>query len=91
MSVGVIVTVPGGSAEQYEQIGPTVFPEDKLPDGWTIHIAGPTESGWQVINVVPSREEFETFAREQLLPAAQQFGDQPPEVTFFPIHKLLLG
>lgn len=90
MAVGVIVTVPEGTEEQYEQIAPTLFPEDKLPDGWAIHIAGPTDSGWQVINVVPSREEFETFAREKLIPATQQADDRPPEVRFFAIHRLIL-
>jgi hypothetical protein len=29
---------------QYEQVIATVFPEGKLPDGWLMHLAGPTES-----------------------------------------------
>jgi len=36
--------------------------------GW-MHLAGPVENGWRVVNVVPSRQESENFAREQLLPA----------------------
>jgi hypothetical protein len=44
-----------------------------------------------VINVVPSREEFETFAREKLIPATEQVGGQAPEITFFPIRKLIRG
>jgi hypothetical protein len=54
-----------------------------------VHLAGPTENGWRVVNVVPSQEEFEAFAREQLLPAAQQAGDPPPQITFFPVHTLI--
>ena len=46
-------------------------------------------NGWQVVNVVPSQEQFETFAREQLLPAAQQAGDAPPQITFFPVYRLI--
>ena len=34
-----------------------------------MHLAGPVENGWRVVNVVPSRQESENFAREQLLPA----------------------
>jgi hypothetical protein len=63
----------------------TVAPEhqhDRPRDRASFHITGPSENGW-VINVVSSGEQFETFAREQLLPAAQQAGDAPPQVTFF--------
>ena len=38
----------------------------------------------RVVNVVPSQEGFETFARERLLPAAQRLGGLTPELTFFP-------
>ena len=34
-----------------------------------MHLAGRAENGWRVFNVVPPHEEFEAFAREQLLPA----------------------
>jgi hypothetical protein len=72
MAVAVIVDVPGGTEQLYEQL--KLFPEDKLPEGWLMHMAGPTETGWRVVNIVPSQEEFEVFAREQLAPAAQQVG-----------------
>ena len=91
MAVGVMLTVPGGSEQQYDQIAAAVFPDGKLPDGWEIHISGPVDRGWRVINVVPSEEEFQTFAREKLTPAAQEVNDDPPEITFFPIHKLIRG
>jgi hypothetical protein len=37
-----------------------------------VHLAGPTADGWRTINVVPSQEQFEAFAREKLIPAVQQ-------------------
>jgi hypothetical protein len=36
-----------------------------------MHLAGPTENGWRVVNVVPSQQESEDFAREQLLLRAE--------------------
>ena len=60
MAVAVIIDIPGGN----EQMIAKLFPEGKLPDGWQVHIAGPSENGWRVINVVPSQEQFEAFARE---------------------------
>jgi len=91
MAVGVILTVPGGNQQQYEQIAAAIFSDGKLSEGWAIHIAGPTEGGWRVINVVPSREEFEAFAQEKLVPAAEHVDGQAPEITFFPIHRLIRG
>ena len=87
MAVAVIVDVPGGNEQLYEQL--KLFPEGKLPEGWLMHLAGPTETGWRVVNIVPSREEFEAFAQEQLAPTAQQVGDPPPEITFFTVYRLI--
>ena len=89
MAVAVTVDIPGGTEQLYEQVIATVFPEGKLPEGWLVHIAGPTENGWRVINVVPSQEQFETFARERLLPATQAVGDPTPQLTFSPVYKVI--
>jgi hypothetical protein len=66
MPVAVVVDIPGGAEPQHEQIIATVFSEGRLPDGWLVRITGPTETGWRIVNVVPSHEEFEAFSREQL-------------------------
>jgi hypothetical protein len=91
MAVAVIVDLPNGNEQRYEQVSATVFPDGKLPEGWLVHIAGPIEGGWRVVNVVSSQEEFETFAREQLRPAFEQAGegDIVPQLTFFPVYKLI--
>jgi hypothetical protein len=88
MAVAVIVDIPGGTEQGYEQVIATVFPEGKLPEGWLVHIAGPTETGWRVVNVVPSQEQFKAFARERLLPATQKVGDPTPQLTSFPVYRL---
>jgi hypothetical protein len=88
--VAVIVHIPDGNAQFYDQIAPKLFPEGRLPAGWQVHIAGPTESGWRIINVVPSQEQFEAFARDRLAPVLQQVGeDVTPQLTFFPVHRLI--
>lgn len=46
MGVAVIVDVPGGNEQLYEQL--KLFPEGKLPEGGLMHLAGPTEKGWRV-------------------------------------------
>ena len=89
MPVAVIVDLPGGTEKGYDQVAGALFPEGKLPEGWLVHLAGPIENGWRVVNVVPSQEQFETFAREKLLPATKEVGDGPPQVAFFPVHTLI--
>jgi hypothetical protein len=89
MAVAVIIDVPNGNQQFYDQIIPTLFPEGNLPEGWMVHIAGPTEDGWRIVNVVPSQEGFEEFARETLGPALQQLEGVTAEMTFFPVHRLI--
>ena len=81
-------TSPGEPSRGYEQVSAALFPNGELPEGWMVHVAGPTESGWRVVNVVPSQEEFETFARDTLLPATRKVGDEPP-LAFFSVHRLI--
>jgi hypothetical protein len=85
MAVAVTVDIPGGTEQQYEQVIAMGFPDGKLPEGFLVHLAGPTETGWRVLNVVESQGQFEAFARERLRPALQQAGegDVTPQLTFF--------
>jgi hypothetical protein len=91
MAVAVIIDLPNGNEQRYEQVTATVFPDGKLPDGWVLHLAGPIEGGWRVVNVVPSQEEFEAFTRDKLRPAFVQAGepDIVPEFSFFPVYRLI--
>ena len=91
MPTAVVIDVPNGNQQFYDRIIPTLFPEGKLPDGWVMHVAGPTETGWRIVNVVPSREGFEAFARETLGPALQQLEGVTPEMTFFGVYRLIQG
>jgi hypothetical protein len=53
-----------------------------------VHIADPIDKGWRVVNVVPSQEEFEVFARQQLIPASNGEGDPGPPVLV-PVYRLI--
>jgi hypothetical protein len=89
MVVAVTVDIPGGAEQQYEQIFDTIFPEGTHPEGLLVHVTGPFESGWRVLNVAASQEQFEAFAREHLLPAARLAGNATPELAVFPVHRLI--
>ena len=85
----VIVDIPRGNQQFYDRIIPALFPDGKLPEGWQVHIAGPTETGWRIVNVVPSQERFETFSREQLGPILQELEGVTPELTYFPVYRMI--
>ena len=91
MPTAVVIDVPDGNQQFYDQIIPTLFPAGTLPEGWVMHVAGPTESGWRIVNVVPSQERFEAFARESLGPVLHELEGVTPEMAFFPVYRLIEG
>ena len=91
MAVAVTIDIPGGNQQAYDQLIGQLFSAGKLPDGWQVHIAGPSEIGWRIINVVPSQEQFEAFARDQLFPAVQKAENVTPQLTFFPVYRVIRG
>jgi hypothetical protein len=71
--------------EQYERVtAPLVKP---LPDGLILHIAGPTDEGFRVIDVWETKEAWERFQAERVAPAIAALGGPArPEPTFRDLH-----
>jgi hypothetical protein len=84
-----IVTIPGVTADQYDQVMEKAF-AGRSVDGELFHVAGQNEAGWWVIDGWQSREQCEA-SMMKLMPALQEAGismsAQPQE---FEIHKLKL-
>ena len=93
MAVVVVNEIEGGSQDFYDQVNPKVMPDGQLPEGCQAHIAGPSGGGWRVITVWESREAFDRFREQKLLPAIQELagGQAPPvaEPEVNPVHKLV--
>jgi hypothetical protein len=93
MSVVVSAVAPGFNVDLYEAVTSKVMPDGQLPDGCELHIAGPVEDGWRVITVWQSREAFDRFRDEKLLPAIRELGGEqggpPVEPDVQPVHKLI--
>ena len=89
---GIINRFPAGTKDQYEAALARAHPSDgSLPEGQTYHAAGATDDGWIVVALWDSRESWERFRGETLLPGLQALGDagfpSPPQVTEFDIHR----
>ena len=72
MAFGVVHHFAGGTKEQYEASVAAVHPgKDKLPDGQIFHAAGPSVGGWTIIAVHESKESWERFRDQTLVPRLQ--------------------
>jgi hypothetical protein len=82
----------GGTAEQYRAVVDAVHPPGGLPAGQVYHAAGPTEGGWLVVAVWDSRDSFDRFATDDLMPALERVTggfDGPPQQRTAEVANLL--
>jgi hypothetical protein len=79
MAIGLIFHGAGVTQAQYEQALQAVAPSGQLPAGLLHHAAGPSESGWCVMEVWESQEDLQRFFQDTLGAALQAAGitDQP--------------
>jgi hypothetical protein len=80
MAIGMMIEGRDWTREQYDEMNERMFgtqtPETP-PEGLILHTAGQGPNGWRVFDVWESREHFERFFEEQVLPTAQEI-DAPP-------------
>ena len=95
MPVGLLIELPGVTAEQYDAVNAKVDIFNDPPEGLILHSGGRAENGnWRVFEVWESKEACERFDEARLLPAlAEVFGDQlaggPMPMEFYELHGFL--
>jgi hypothetical protein len=96
VAVGMLMSLPGVTKEQYEQVnqkmwGKSPMPPEDAPEGLIVHTAGSTPEGWYVYDIWESKEHFQRFAEDKLAPATQAIagGQMGGEPQFFAIHSLV--
>lgn len=88
MAYGIVHFFPGGTKEQYEASLAAAHPSRaSLPKGQVFHAAGPSAGGWTVVAIHDSKESWERFRDEILMPRMQQgvkggFTAPPQEQVF---------
>ena len=91
---GVVHFFPGGTQTQYEASIAAVHPgEGLLPAGQVFHAAGACEGGWTIMAVHDSKESWEEFRDQILLPRMQEgivggFAS-PPTETVIDVYQLI--
>jgi hypothetical protein len=92
MAVVVVNEVAGFEQGMYDKVTDQVMPGGQLPEGCQVHIAGPGDTGWRVITVWGSDEEFQQFRNEKLIPAIKELGGGDivaPKVESKEVYKLI--
>jgi len=90
MAYGIIHRFAGGTEDQYRASLAAVHPSDGgLPEGQTFHVAGPSDGGWVIVAIHESKESWENFRDNTLMPRLQagvEGGFQgPPQETAFEV------
>ena len=88
MAYAIVHFFAGGTKDQYEASIAAVHPNrNSLPKGQIFHAAGPSAGGWTVMAVHDSKESWEKFRNEILMPKMQKgipggFPTPPAETAF---------
>ena len=93
MAYGITHFFPGGTKEQYEASIAVLHPSrESLPKGQIFHAAGPSAGGWMIVAVHDSKESWEQFRNEILMPKLTKGINggftTPPQETAFEVHNL---
>jgi hypothetical protein len=82
MAYGVVHQFAGGTEEQYRASIAAVHPSDgSLPAGQVFHVAGPSADGWLIVAIHDSKQSWEQFRDETLMPRMQAGIDGGFEVS----------
>ncbi len=93
MAYAILHHFPGGTKDQYEKTLAAVHPSGNgLPAGQIFHAAGLSEGGWTVMALHDSKESWERFRDQILMPRLKEGIEGglvgPPQETAFEVHNL---
>jgi hypothetical protein len=92
MAVGVVLEFKGGTLAQYDQVIEKMgfTPGGAGTPGLMFHWVTATGDGIRVTDVWASREQFDSFAQQQIGPFTQEVGiPGPPEIAYHEVHNYL--
>lgn len=74
MAIGVILTGPGVSKEQYQQTFQEIASDQTAPAGLRYHLAGATPDGMCIVEVWESRDALNAFFGSRVKPVMDEAG-----------------
>jgi hypothetical protein len=97
MAEALMQDLPEGFGQaEYDAVNEKMNVVADPPDGLIFHSAGQGPTGaWRIVDIWESREHFERFLQDRLMPAfIEVSGQQPeegqqPDTTWWPIHNTI--
>lgn len=87
-----VTDVEGGTAERYDEVTSQLGPGGVTPPGARFHVAGPTATGWRIIECWDDPAAWQRFINEQVRPIIErQQRPQPPRITELDVDGELVG
>jgi hypothetical protein len=89
MPVMMVIELPGMGQPQYDAVMQALglSKASAWPKGILSHAAGPSPTGWTVVDLWESEADFVAFQQSRLGPAFQKVGGLPePKVMSIPVH-----
>jgi len=89
MAVAMIMRLADVDPETYDALGEELGVNENPPEGLIFHWAGEVDGDWTLNDVWESREQFDRFTADHLLPALQRVTGEratPPEITESRVH-----
>jgi len=91
MATAMLMNWSGVTLEQYDACIRRLGVEGSPAPGIFLHVAGPTADGVRILELWDTREGFERFLRDRLLPTARDIGfEGEPNVEFYPVHNVFV-
>jgi hypothetical protein len=82
------------STNNYDQVSERLQEQDVPPAGLIVHTAGFTGNGFRIYEVWESREHFDRFLNDTLMPMVQDIApddNRQPETTFYELHNYIVA
>lgn len=86
---------PGGTEAHHRAIVEALGDSYEQADGRILFAAGPSDEGWQIVQVWENRNQCEQWVQDNLGPAFAKVGSRgypnPPRITDFELTDLMVG
>jgi len=89
MPVLVVADIQGGTAEQDDALVKAMGLSDNPPSGARWRAAGSTPTGWRIVSLWDSRDDFDRFMTERLAQTLKDQGRAVPTIEFWPNETVL--
>jgi hypothetical protein len=92
MAIAVVMEFKGATLRQYDEVINKMGFDRGGPGapGGLFHWVAKTDDGIRITDVWETREQFESFAQNQIGPITAEVGvPAPPEMTYYEVHNHL--